>query len=55
MRFPRTCAVELGALATIPIMMVLFRKDRQPVDSDQHTEVKDYVPTITMLGHVVTR
>lgn len=46
-------AVELGALATIPIMMVLFRKDRQPVDSDQHTEVKDYVPTITMLGHVV--
>lgn len=46
-------AVELGALCTIPIMMLLFRKDREPVTSDEHTEVTDYVPTITMLGHVV--
>ena len=46
-------AVELGALLTIPIMMVLFRKNREPVDSNEHTPVTDYVPTITMLGHVV--
>ena len=46
-------AVELGALFTIPIMMILFRKNRQPVDSTEHTPVTDYVPTITMLGHVV--
>lgn len=46
-------AVELGALLTIPIMMFLFRKDREPVTSTEHTEVSDYVPTITMLGHVV--
>ena len=46
-------AVELGALLTIPIMMVLFRKNKEPVDSNEHTQVTDYVPTITMLGHVV--
>ena len=46
-------AVELGALLTIPIMMVLFRKNKEPVDSNEHTVVTDYVPTITMLGHVV--
>ena len=46
-------AVELGALLTIPIMMILFRKNREPVDSTEHTPVTDYVTTITMLGHVV--
>ncbi len=46
-------AVELGALATVPIMMALFNKNREPVSSDEHTEVTDYVPTITMVGHVV--
>ena len=46
-------AVELGAVLTIPIMMILFRKNRQPVTSDEHTQVTDYVPTVTMLGHVV--
>ena len=42
-------AVELGALATVPIMMILFRKDKQPVHSDAHTEVKDYIPTVTLV------
>ena len=46
-------AVELGAVLTVPIMMILFRKNRQPVTSDEHTQVTDYLPTITMLGHVV--
>ena len=46
-------AVELGALATVPIMMVIFRKDKEPVSSDEKTVVTDYVPTIMMLGHVV--
>ncbi|SDA49079.1 Na+/H+ antiporter NhaD [Butyrivibrio sp. INlla18] len=46
-------AVELGALCTVPIMMYIFRKDKEPVKSDEHTEVTDYIPTITMLGHVV--
>lgn len=46
-------AVELGALATVPIMMFIFRKDKEPVTSEERTKVTDYVPTIMMLGHVV--
>ena len=46
-------AVELGAIATVPIMMIMFRKDKEPVSSDERTTVTDYVPTIMMLGHVV--
>ena len=46
-------AVQLGALATVPIMMVIFRKDKEPVSSNEKTVVTDYVPTIMMLGHVV--
>ena len=46
-------AVELGAIFTIPLMMVMFRKNREPVNSTEYTKVTDYVPTITMLGHVV--
>lgn len=46
-------AVELGALLTVPIMMVLFRKDKEPVSAEEKTVVKDYVPTIMMVAHVV--
>lgn len=46
-------AVELGAILTIPIMMFLFRKDRELVSSDEKTIVTDYVPTIMMVAHVV--
>ena len=42
-------AVELGALATVPIMMFLFRKDKQPVQADEKTVVTDYVPTVMLL------
>ena len=46
-------AVELGALLTVPIMMFLFRKDREKVENTEKTKVTDYVPTIMMLLHVV--
>lgn len=46
-------AVELGALLTIPIMMILFRKDKEPVSAEEKTVVTDYVPTIMMVAHVV--
>ena len=42
-------AVELGALATIPIMMILFRKNREPVSSKERTQVTDYIPTFMLL------
>lgn len=46
-------AVELGALATVPIMMILFRKDRQPVHATERTEVHDRVPTVMLILVVV--
>ncbi len=46
-------AVELGALFTVPIMMILFRNDKEPVSSTEKTVVTDYVPTIMMVAHVV--
>ena len=46
-------AVELGALLTVPIMMILFRKDKEPVAAEEKTKVTDYVPTIMMVAHVV--
>lgn len=42
-------AVEIGALATVPIMMFLFRRNREPVSSDERTKVKDMVPTVMLL------
>ena len=42
-------AVELGALATIPIMMILFRDQKQPVSMDEKTAVEDHVPGVMLL------
>ena len=38
-------AVELGAVATVPIMMILFRKDKEPVSGSGRTAVEDKLPT----------
>lgn len=46
-------AVELGALMTVPVMMFLFRKFNQKVQAQEHTQVKDKVPTILLLLLVV--
>lgn len=45
-------AVELGALATVFLMMIQFRKEKDPVDSTEYTVVTDYVPTIGLAGTV---
>ncbi len=42
-------AVELGAIATIPIMMLLFRSYREPAPSPDRTEVTDYLPTVMLI------
>lgn len=42
-------AVELGALATVPVICFLFRRVRQPVASCSDTQVKDNVPGILLL------
>ena len=46
-------AVELGALATVPVLMLLFRKQRQPVSTVGHTVVSNYVPSFLLLGDVL--
>ena len=46
-------AVELGALFTVPIMLILFRKMKEPVSGDEKTVIKDYIPTIAMAGHII--
>lgn len=45
--------VELGALASCLVVLVLFRKDRQPVSAEVETEVTDLFPTWLLLGTVV--
>ena len=47
-------AVELGALATIPVMLFIFRRDKQPVSSEKRTSVGTYAPTVFLLGIVIT-
>ena len=42
-------AVELGALATIPVMMLLFRKNKAPVSSTERTAVSSYMPAVMLL------
>ena len=46
-------AVELGALATIPVMAILFRKYKEKVEAKERTKVRDYFPTIILLMMVL--
>ncbi|MGI6014302.1 MAG: SLC13 family permease [Oscillospiraceae bacterium] len=46
-------AVELGALATIPVILFLFRKDKAAVQAGEMTEVTDFFPTVLLLSNVL--
>ena len=46
-------AVELGALVTIPIMLFLFRDMKEPVHSDERTQVNDYFPTVILVLTII--
>ncbi len=47
-------AVELGAVLSALIVLVLFRKEKDPLPKlDDLTPVEDYVPTFLLLGTVV--
>lgn len=46
-------AVELGALATVLVLLFLFRKEKGKVTVQSAEKVKDLVPTFLMLGVVV--
>ena len=44
--------VQAGALATIPVMLILFRKETGKLHTSQLTLVSDYLPTWLLLGTV---
>ncbi len=47
--------VELGAVATIPVMLVLFRQEKGLLDKDiPLTPVTDYLPTFLLLGTILS-
>ncbi len=46
-------AVELGALASLLILLFLFRKNKEPVDAKVETEVTDYFPTVLIISTIV--
>ena len=46
-------AVEIGALVTIPVLLFLFRKDKDKVEPQKAEKVTDLVPSFLMLGVIV--
>ena len=42
-------AIELGAAATIPVMLFLFRMDKMQISSTERTVITDYVPTVMLI------
>ena len=46
-------AVELGALVSCLILLVLFRKNTEPVESGGRTKVTDYFPSILLCATVL--
>jgi Na+/H+ antiporter NhaD/arsenite permease-like protein len=48
-----TAAIPVGIICFI-VMMLVFRKEQQPVSADVFTTVEDYFPTVMLLAVVVT-
>ena len=44
--------VELGAVVSCIALLILFRKDRQPVSAKVETTVSDYFPSVLLIGAV---
>ena len=45
--------VEIGALLTMFVLLWLFRKETQPTVAQEHTVVKDYLPTVLLSGTII--
>lgn len=45
--------VQIGALAATVILLYVFRKEKQPIEVKDKTIVKDYFPTVLLVGTVV--
>ena len=47
-------AVEIGAALTAIILWIIFRKEKDPLTISEKTEVTDYVPSILMVGVILS-
>ena len=45
-------AVELGALATVPVILFIFRRNREKIEPTPLTEVTDYFPSVLLVLNV---
>lgn len=45
--------VEAGAIASAIVLFILFRKEKQPIETDSITKVEDYFPTALLVGIIV--
>lgn len=45
--------VQIGAIAATIVLLIVFRKEKQPIEVEGKTEVKDYFPTFLLLGMVL--
>lgn len=45
--------VQAGAIVSTFVLMYIFRKDKQPISTMERTEVKDFFPTVILVGMVV--
>ena len=45
--------VQIGALATVPVMLILFRKEKGALEKGELTPVTDYLPTWLLIGTIV--
>lgn len=45
-------AVELGAVATVPVILFIFRRNREKIEPTPLTEVTDYFPSVLLVLNV---
>lgn len=45
--------VEIGAIMSTLILLIIFRKEKQPVTANERTEVSDYFPTVMLCLTIV--
>lgn len=47
-------AVEAGAILTIPVLLILFKKENAKISTEVKTVVTDYVPSVLMIGVIAS-
>lgn len=45
--------VEIGAIAATLLLLIVFRKEKSPIEKSDRTKVTNYLPTILLLGVII--